>query len=228
MLAGRAVWFYFGKLLWPVNLTFIYPRWQSSDVTSAADYVYVVALVLVFGAFWAIRRRTRAPLAAALLYVGTLFPALGFFNVYPFRYSFVADHFQYLATASMLAALAAALVTTIARTGFPVRRTEVLLIGVVGIPLALLTWRQSHDYRDADTLFRVTLARNPSCWLCYNNLATPKLHGSDEDLAEAVRYLSEALRLNPLSAEAHNNMEALTSAWAGRRMRCGNIARPCA
>ena len=160
-----------------------------------------------FGAFWAIRRiRTRAPLAAALLYVGTLFPALGFFNVYPFRYSFVADHFQYLAAASIIAALAAALVTTIARTGFPVRRTEVLLIGVVGIPLALLTWRQSHDYRDADTLFRATLARNPSCWLCYNNMATPKLHGSDEDLAEAVRYLSEALRLNPLSAEAHNNM----------------------
>ena len=34
---------------------------------------------------------------------GTLFPALGFVNVFPFRYSFVADHFQYLASMPILA-----------------------------------------------------------------------------------------------------------------------------
>ena len=31
------------------------------------------------------------------IFAGTLFPVLGFLNVYPFLFSFVADHFQYLA-----------------------------------------------------------------------------------------------------------------------------------
>ena len=205
LLAGRGAWFYLGKLLWPVNLTFIYPRWRP-DTASAGDYFYIVALAAVLAVLWTIRSRTRSPLAAALLYVGTLFPALGFFNVYPFRYSFVADHFQYLATAPAFSALAAGLVIAISRAGFARRSGELLLTAVVSIPLGVVTWRQSHEYRDAETLFRNTLARNPDCWLCYNNLATPKLYGSDDDVAEAVRYLTEALRLNPLSAEAHNNL----------------------
>ena len=40
----------------------------------------------------------RGPLVAVLFFAGTLGPALGFINVYPMRYSFVADHFQYLAS----------------------------------------------------------------------------------------------------------------------------------
>jgi hypothetical protein len=35
------------------------------------------------------------------------FPVLGFFNVYYFRFSFVADHFQYLASMGPLALAAA-------------------------------------------------------------------------------------------------------------------------
>ena len=48
-------------------------------------------------------RTSRAPLAAALSFSLALVPALGFFNVYPFRYSFVADHFQYLASLGPIA-----------------------------------------------------------------------------------------------------------------------------
>ena len=28
LIAGRALWFYAGKLLVPIDLTFVYPRWE--------------------------------------------------------------------------------------------------------------------------------------------------------------------------------------------------------
>ena len=53
----------------------------------------------VVTALWFARRHVgRGALAAVLIFGGVLVPALGFFDVYPFRYSFVADHFQYHAS----------------------------------------------------------------------------------------------------------------------------------
>jgi len=81
-----------GKLAWPADLTFIYPRWGIAPDEPLAwlPLAGVAGLTGLLG-WW--RTRSRAPLAAWLLFTGTLFPVLGFFNVYPFIYSFVADHF---------------------------------------------------------------------------------------------------------------------------------------
>ena len=54
-------------------------------------------------------RRTRGPLAGFLIFIGTLFPVLGFLNVLPFRYSYVADHFQYLASLGLIVPVVSAL-----------------------------------------------------------------------------------------------------------------------
>jgi hypothetical protein len=94
LLAGRVVIFYLGKLVWPENLIFIYPRWT-------LDPVIWWQLLLPFGCLAALvalivkPTRHRGWLTALLLFGGTLFPVLGFFNLYPFAYSYVADHFQY-------------------------------------------------------------------------------------------------------------------------------------
>jgi len=85
----------------------MYPRW-SVDAHAAWQYAFPAAAVAVLAALVALRRRSRGPLAAALLFLGTLFPALGFINVYPFVFSFVADHFQYLAAAGLVSSLSAA------------------------------------------------------------------------------------------------------------------------
>ena len=201
LLAGRAVWFYLWSLVWPVHLAFIYPRWHI-DPGAAVQYLFPSAVAVSLAVLWWYRSRTRAPLAVALLFCGLLFPALGFANLYPFRYSLVADHFQYLASIPMIAGLCAGLVPLARR----VRLVEPALIVLVALPLGVLTWRQAHDYRDAETLYRATLVRNPECWLCYNNLASARLHGSTAELNEAIGYLREALRIDPLSPEAHNNM----------------------
>jgi len=205
LLAARALWFYASTIVWPSNLLFVYPRW-AIDGAKAAQYVFPVLVLALLLAAWVVRRQTRSPLAVALLYCGVLFPALGFVNVYPFRYSFVADHFAYLATLPLIAAFAAAVVWTLDRRGIRSQHREVVAMLVLGTVLATLTWRHAGLFRDNERLFRETLARNPTCWLCYNNLAATRLHGSDEEAAVAAQYLAEAVRLNPLSAEVQNNL----------------------
>ena len=114
LLAGRAIWFYLGKLFWPTELIFIYPRWQVSQAVWW-QYLFPAAALLLLAGLWALRRRCRGPLAGLLFFVGTLLPALGFCNVYPFLYSFVADHFQYLASLGPITLAAAGVALLFAR-----------------------------------------------------------------------------------------------------------------
>jgi tetratricopeptide (TPR) repeat protein len=108
LIAGRVPWFYLGKLIWPANLSFLYERWtvDGADVGQFLLPVGGMALVAVL-VWWA--RRSRGPLAALLYLGGTLLPVLGFLNVEWFVFSFVADHFQYLASLGIIVPVAAAL-----------------------------------------------------------------------------------------------------------------------
>ena len=106
LIAGRAIWFYLGRLFWPAELIFMYPRWLVSQA-DAGQYVFPAAVLGGLATCWLARRRSRAPLAAALFFVGTLFPVLGFLNVYMFVFSFVADHLQYMACVGVIAIVAA-------------------------------------------------------------------------------------------------------------------------
>jgi hypothetical protein len=116
LIAGRAFWFYLGKLCWPMHLVFAYPCWEVS-ARVWWRYLFPAAALLLLGLLWRFRIRWRAPLAAVLFFGGTLFPALGFVNVYPFRYSFVADHFQYLADLGVVSLASAGIAVWLGRWG---------------------------------------------------------------------------------------------------------------
>ena len=202
LLAGRVVWFYLGKLLWPAQLSFVYPRWQV-DSAAVGQYAGLVAALAVLVVLWRVRTRSRAPLAGALFYGGTLFPALGFFNVFPFLYSYVADHFQYLACLGVIVPVSAGLVHGLSRPAVPRWVRQVLPAALVG-GLGLLTWQQAHDYRDNVTLYRATLARNPDAWMAAYNLGMELAAQGQTDAA--IASYREALRLRPGYAEAHGNL----------------------
>jgi protein O-mannosyl-transferase len=204
-IAGRAIWFYLAKLLWPNPLIFNYARWpmRGSDWIQA---VYPGLVLAALVALWLVRGRVRGPLAAFLMFIVALSPALGFFNVYPFMYSFVADHFQYLASIPMLALAAAGLVLLARRTARTSLAATALALAV-GMPLAAQTWRHSADFTDAETLYRSILTRNPTSTLALNNLGFMLLTRGEHD--EAARYLELAAQLEPDVAEHQANMGQL-------------------
>jgi tetratricopeptide (TPR) repeat protein len=203
LLAGRAAWFYVGKLFWPENLAFIYPRWQISQ-GAWWQYLFPLTAAGLLAGLWRIRGLSRAPLAAALYFGGTLFPALGFLNVYPFRYSYVADHFQYLACLGLIVLTAAALAQL--PRGRPVwLRPAGQSACVAGLAaLAILSWRQSRMYADIQTLYRTTIARNPDCWMAYGNLGLVEVNSGRA--AEAIELYRQALRVKPDYADAESNL----------------------
>lgn len=205
LVAGRAVLFYARTDLWPAHLTFVYPRWSvSEDVWW--QYLFPLAVLLLLAACWTIRHRSRAPLAASLTFIATLAPALGFLNVYPFRYSFVADHFQYLACAAIFVPLAAALTRLAMRTGLTAAVAEGVLCVLIGVSLGVATHAEAAKYADAGTLYTVTLRSNSSCWLCLENLGVAALYETPPQRDKAIELFRHALRINPADAQLHNSL----------------------
>jgi protein O-mannosyl-transferase len=216
LLAGNAIAFYLAKLVWPTDLAFIYPRW-AIDPTVAWWYVAPVGLITLAAGAIAFARRNRGPLAALLLFIGTLFPVLGFVNVYPFVFSYVANHFAYLASIPVIALFAATFSSLSERRARNFDRdlnsdkSTFLKSGVAVFQvfsvclLTLLTWREAQAYRNATTLYRTMLDRNPNAWLAHYNLAV--LEEKDPQLlSDAIAHYEAALRLSPNHWAAHNNL----------------------
>jgi tetratricopeptide (TPR) repeat protein len=210
LVAGRAIWFYAWKMVLPANLTFIYPRWRV-DAAAWWQYLFLVAALAAAAGLGLAARRRRGPLAAFLFFAITLSPAVGFLNVYPFMYSFVADHYQYLASLGIIVPAAYGLAMVSRWRPGAGRALGVLL----ALALGVLTWRQSAMYRDAETLYRETLARNPECWMAQNNLG--KLLMEDPGrLPEAIGYLEASLRIDPNRAMTHYNLGSALAMAPGR------------
>jgi tetratricopeptide (TPR) repeat protein len=204
LVAGRALWFYASKLVWPHKLTFIYPKWQV-DAAVWWQYLFPLAAMAVIFTLWLLRHRLgKGPLVAVLFFATTLIPALGFFDIYPMRYSFVADHFQYLASMGLIA-LGAAVVSTLLIGLDPwQRKSGVALCLTVLLVFAIQVWQQGNIYRDAETLYQDTITKNPNSWMAHNNLGLIlKAQGRHH---EAIAHFSRTLQIKPNYAEFHNNL----------------------
>ncbi|MFQ5901919.1 MAG: tetratricopeptide repeat protein, partial [Thermodesulfobacteriota bacterium] len=213
LLAGRALWFYAIKLVWPVNLTFIYPRWQLT-ITDLRQWLWPLGAAAVgFVAWWFHRRVGRGPLVGLAFFSITLFPALGFFDVYPMRYSFVADHFQYLASLGLIALSVASAAWGFERLGSGQKRwratlyrLEVVLVVIVLLVLGLSTWKQTHAYKDLKTLWQDTIHKNPKAWMAHTNLGL--VYFDQGRIEEAITEYQAALSLSPNHANIHTALGA--------------------
>jgi len=204
LVAGRAIGFYLANLVWPSRLNFVYPRW-TLDAGAGWQWLFPIGAVALGAALWSIRRFNRGPLAAYLFFVGSLFPVLGFVNLFGARYSWVWDHWQYLADLGPLALTAAGVAWLhdgpASRFRRAVQGGAVVVVAVLGG----LTWRHCGMFHDASTLYRETIARNPTCWLAHNNLGTLLLEDPAQ-LPAAIAHLETAVQVRPASSESHYNL----------------------
>lgn len=208
VIAGMGSWFYLGKLLWPANLSFVYPRWNPEPLR-ALHFVPSVLMAAALILLWRLRERIgRGPAAAALFFIGTLLPALGFVDAYIFQYSFVTDHFQYLASIGPLIALTAMLHRFLPGRGFAVA------VGAWAVVLAALTMGRSIVFSEAETLWRDTLEKNDSAWMAHQNLGV--LLDNRGATEEAIRHFRRAMEFRPDDYKLHVNL-AVALGRLGRR-----------
>jgi len=213
MLAGHAIWFYLYKLIIPYKLIFIYKHWSFS-ASNPVDYMPTLMFFVVFAYLvWVAKKykyknyldyHYRTPLAALLFFSGTLFPVLGFANVYPFMFSYVADHFQYLASLGIIVPVASLISIGVTKLSCEYRNYASVLIGVCISTLGFASWNQCEMYKDAKTLYTTTIERNPFCWMAYNNLGAILLNNGE--INNAFVQFEKALKIRPNYPDARSNM----------------------
>ena len=220
LIAGRALWFYAGKLLWPFHLTCIYEKWDVNDAIWW-QYLYPFLSIVLVIVLWRLRLVIgKGPLVAVLIFGGTLLPALGFIDFYFMRYSFVADRFQYLASVPLMTLAVTAVTVALNRIAAfspaprprpsavsVFRPLNVACVVVILTVLAVLTWRQAGVYQDKETLWTDTVSKNPKAWVAYNNLGVClEARGRIE---ESFSHYVTALELNPDFSLANKNLGVL-------------------
>ncbi|MCX7918942.1 MAG: tetratricopeptide repeat protein [bacterium] len=207
-IAGKALWFYLTKLIYPVNLLTVYPRWNLA-VGLFTQLVYPLTYLVFLATLYAGKKYIgRGAFASFAFFTVTLAPTLGFISFSYMYHSFVADRFQYLASIGpiiLFGSLGYKLYDVTVKT------TRKLILRIAGIAiitlLGFLTWKQAERYESDETLFRYTLAKNPASWLACNNLGLALAEKNQFD--EAVKYYRKALELKPDFAYPYNNLGIL-------------------
>jgi len=196
-VAGRILWFYLGKTLWPANLNLYYPRWNVNEASVMAYLPGLLFCTVLVLSWWLRRSFGRHVLFALGCFAVTLFPALGFFDSQFLTMWQVSDHLQYLSMIAMMALVGAALGSLPAGI-FRGAGIAVLLL------LSVLTFKRAQVFATPEGLFRDTLAKNPAAWPVQNDLGVILLkQGKD---SEAMEHFTASLRYNPDNAGAHVNL----------------------
>jgi len=220
ILAGQTTLFYLGKMAAPVQLSALYPRWP---ISLGSVWPLVLIAAATGAAVW---RFGRGPIVAAGCCIACLFPAMGFFNLYPMRYSLVADHNAYLAVLP-LAALLIAWVTQLLRamSGKPSYvGTVVALSAVLLLVAGSLTWARTHVFEDSMALWQDTVSKDPNSSFAWARLSTALRDQADAELAAGDKEASEqdlklALAHVQRAAALDSNDAQVELIWGGILVR---------
>ena len=182
LIVSHSFWFYILKMLWPYPISFLYGQWKI-DTNSIVSYLPLIAAVALVAALITFRKKLgKLPAFSVAYFFVAAAPALGFISFYMMRYTFVADHFIYMAGwAIMLLAVFAIskLLNRLPQYPKIVIATFVTILALVFC--TVLTAEQVKKYKNVQTLWEHTIKVTPDACLAYNNLAW--LMATNKDVA---------------------------------------------
>lgn len=213
LIAGRALWFYVGKLLWPAGLCGLYPRWEIAPA-DVLQWLWPASAVATAAVLWMLRGRLgRAPAAAVAGYFVLIFPALGFFNIYLMNYTFAADHWQYHASLALIPLFIGIPIHAFRCTAGGQRRLMPVRVAACVLLLATLTLMTRDRvgvFSSSLNLWTDAARKNPRSATVHNNLGSAHFSAGRIDLAE--HHFEEAARLEPRDAGTAYNLGMVAQA----------------
>jgi tetratricopeptide (TPR) repeat protein len=187
-LAGSVTWFYVKQMLLPLQMAFLYPRWELATWMAAGLAAAGAVAVILFAAQSKIGR---GPVVAWLVFLAGIAPAMGFANVFPMRYSWTADHFAYIGSIGLISLV----VVAVARLLPPMGQLRGILAAAVIALLGAHTWIHSHNFVSSADLFLDTLTKTPTAWMAHHNYSLEQIRLGTEALRLAEKYEAETARL---------------------------------
>ncbi|HSA10026.1 MAG TPA: tetratricopeptide repeat protein [Candidatus Paceibacterota bacterium] len=189
---------YIGKMLWPKDLSILYPHpghWPAWQVVGSAVLLVAVCVVVFLLA------RRRPYLAVGWLwFCGTLVPVIGLVQV---GIQSMADRYTYLPLIGLFIMVAWGLEELVPER--PWRGGVLAIVAALSLAVcALLTERQIRFWRDSEALFRHAVQVTANNYLAYNNLGF-YLNGRGRT-SEAMENYRMALKINPAYEDALNNL----------------------
>lgn len=196
IIAGKDLWFYPFKLFWPWPMMAVYPRWHISHL-AAWEWIFPVAALAIPLIMLAISRKIgRGPFVAICVYGLMISPLLGFIAFYTEEYTFVADHYQYLACIGIIVLFTEAAARFFSRlkrsdkpsnnlgvpteghapaavrgdAGGMARWLGVAVSALVLLVLGTMTWAQSEIYTPPLRVWTHNIKYSPDCWLAMEHV----------------------------------------------------------
>lgn len=197
-LAGSSLSFYAWKAVWPAGLLPIYPQWQINPPSLWLLGPWAMIVVLTA---WSWSRRAawgRHALLGGGWFVLHLLPFVGFVPISFMRFTWVMDHFTYVALPGLIG------LTLAGAQALP--RPHFALTGLIATA-ALLTGISRIDaarYRDSRIFWEHAVAHHGRSAIAHNNLG--RALADHDEWSRALGAFEEALRLNPASFEARLNL----------------------
>jgi hypothetical protein len=202
VIAGDALTFYLGQIVWPAQLGIDYGRTPMSVLGSGWSYLLCLVPITAMGVA-VLRMKSpkhrRLLLAATALFVIPLLPVLG---SVPFMFqaiSTVADHYLYFAM------LGPALLLAYGVRHWPTAPMRLACAAIL-IACGVRSFIQTGAWENDFTLYRQAIATNPKSAVGYNNLG--QAYQMNHDLPKAEACYFRAIEVQPLFQPARQNLGA--------------------
>lgn len=187
-ISAGAFWFYVSKLLFPVGLAPIYPRWNIAAHIQWFSVLFA-AFVGTFAVLVYYQKRIDKWILWGLIFV--IINLVLVSGLIPFGYmghSFVADHFFYLPMVGVAFIIARALEKLFQKLGDESSWGKLAMVGLymwVAV-LGVASVHQTLLWRDPLTVWEATLKANPTSFAANNNLGLLLMTRGEYDRAMAL------------------------------------------